>query len=119
MIFDPTRKALTFCLSALHSHTACRPMPEAVVVVAALWSRVRFSIILYLPFSKFTCIFNRIFPGLWVKFLVLLSSIRYKKYEELPLACLFEVFTGLRLSTPTFCIKVMIMLNILSVYWFY
>ena len=25
--------------------------------------------------------------------------------EELPLACLFEVFTGLWLSTPTFCIK--------------
>ena len=24
---------------------------------------------------------------------------------ELPLACLFEVFTGLWLSTPTFCIK--------------
>ena len=28
-----------------------------------------------------------------------------KKSEELPLACLFEVFTGLCLSTPTFCIK--------------
>ena len=28
-----------------------------------------------------------------------------KKSEELPLACLFEVFTGLWLSTPTFCIK--------------
>ena len=28
-----------------------------------------------------------------------------QKYEELPLACLFEVFTGLWLSTPTFCIK--------------
>ena len=27
------------------------------------------------------------------------------KSEELPLACLFEVFTGLWLSTPTFCIK--------------
>ena len=34
-------------------------------------------------------------------FLVLLSQIPYKKSEELPLACLFEVFTGLWLSTPT------------------
>ena len=49
--------------------------------------------------------FYRIFPGLWVKFLVLLSQIPYKKSEELPLACLFKVFTGLWLSTPTFCIK--------------
>ena len=28
------------------------------------------------------------FPGLWVNFWVLLSHIPYKKYEELPLACL-------------------------------
>ena len=28
-----------------------------------------------------------------------------QKSEELPLACLFEVFTGLWLSTLTFCIK--------------
>ena len=28
-----------------------------------------------------------------------------KKSEGLSLACLFEVFTGLWLSTPTFCIK--------------
>ena len=28
-----------------------------------------------------------------------------QKSEELPLACLCEVFTGLWLSTPTFCIK--------------
>ena len=28
-----------------------------------------------------------------------------KKSEELSLACLFEVFTGLCLSTPTFCIN--------------
>ena len=28
-----------------------------------------------------------------------------KKSEELPLACLHEVFTGLWLSTSTFCIK--------------
>ena len=27
------------------------------------------------------------------------------KSEELSLACLFDVFTGLWLSTPTFCIK--------------
>ena len=56
--------------------------------------------------------FSGSFPGLWVNFLVLLSHIPYKKSEELPLACLLEVFTGLWLSTPTFCIKVMIMLNI-------
>ena len=52
-----------------------------------------------------TCFFNGIFPGLWVNFLVLLSHIPYRKFEELPLVCLFEVFTGLWLSTPTFCIK--------------
>ena len=35
------------------------------------------------------------------------SSVTYslQKSEELPLACLFEVFTGLWLSTRTFCIK--------------
>ena len=35
------------------------------------------------------------------------STVTYtlQKAEELPLACLFEVFTGLWLSTPTFCIK--------------
>ena len=59
----------------------------------------------FLPFSRFTCFLNGIFPGLWVNFLVLLSHIPYKKSEELPLVCLFEVFTGLWLSTPTFCIK--------------
>ena len=48
---------------------------------------------------------NGIFPGLWVNFLVLLSHIPYKESEELPLACLFEAFTGLWLSTSTFCIK--------------
>ena len=47
------------------------------------------------------CFFNGIFPGLWVNFFVLLSHIPYKKSEELPLACLFEVFTGLWLSSPT------------------
>ena len=46
---------------------------------------------------------NGIFPGLWVNFLVLLSHIPYKKSEELP--GLFEVSTGLWLSTSTFCIK--------------
>ena len=35
----------------------------------------------------------------------MVSHIPYKKSEELPLACLFEVFTGLWLSTPNFCIK--------------
>ena len=42
------------------------------------------------------------------QFLVLLSHIPYmalQKFEELPLACLFEVFTGLWLSTSTFCMK--------------
>ena len=35
------------------------------------------------------------------------SAVTYtlQKSEELPLACLFEVFTGLWLSTSTFCIK--------------
>ena len=35
------------------------------------------------------------------------SAVTYalQKSEELPLACLFEVFTGLWLSTPTFCIR--------------
>ena len=50
------------------------------------------------------------------------SAVTYtlQKSEELPLACLFEVFIWLWLSTPTFCKKeIMIMLNILSVYWFY
>ena len=39
--------------------------------------------------------------------MVLQSHIHvpYKKSEELPLACFFEVFTGLWLSTPIFCIK--------------
>ena len=37
--------------------------------------------------------------------LVALSHIPYKKSEELSLACLFEVFTGLWLSAPTFCMK--------------
>ena len=49
-----------------------------------------------------TCFFNGIFHGLWVNFLVLLSHIPYRKSEELPLAYLFEVFTGLWLSTSTF-----------------
>ena len=45
-------------------------------------------------------------PRLSVNFLVLLSHIRtLQKSEELPLACLFEVFAGLWLSTPTLCIK--------------
>ena len=35
------------------------------------------------------------------------SAVTYtlQKSEELPLASLFEVFTGLWLSIPTFCIK--------------
>ena len=38
------------------------------------------------------------------QFFVLLSHIPSGS-EELPLACSFEVFTGLWLSTPTFCMK--------------
>ena len=62
-----------------------------------------------------------IFPGLWVNYLVLLSHIPYKKSEEgvTPGLFIFEVFTGLWLSTPTFVQKVLIMSNVLSVYWFY
>ena len=56
-------------------------------------------------FTFFEGFFNGIFPGIWVNFLVPLSHIPYKKSEELPLACLFEVFTWLWLSTSTFCIK--------------
>ena len=47
----------------------------------------------FLPFSRFTCFLNGIFPGLWVNFLVLLSHIPYKKSEELPLACLYLKFS--------------------------
>ena len=52
-----------------------------------------------------TCFFSGIFPGLRVNCFVLLSHIPHKKSEELPLACLFDVLTGLWLSTPTFSIK--------------
>ena len=41
------------------------------------------------------------------------------KNLRIPGLFIFEVFTGLWLSTPTFVQKVMIMLNVLSVYWFY
>ena len=47
----------------------------------------------FLPFSRFTCFLNGIFPGLWVNYLVLLSHIPYKKSEELPLACLYLKFS--------------------------
>ena len=47
----------------------------------------------FLPFSRFTCFVNGIFPGLWVNYLVLLSHIPYKKSEELPLACLYLKFS--------------------------
>ena len=50
-------------------------------------------------------VFQWNFPCLWVSCLVLLSHIPYKKSEELSLACSYEVFTELWLSTPTFCIK--------------
>ena len=47
----------------------------------------------FLPFSRFTCFLNGIFPGLWVNSLVLLSHIPCKKSEELPLACLYLKFS--------------------------
>ena len=47
----------------------------------------------FLPFSRFTCFVNGIFPGLGVNYLVLLSHITYKKSEELPLACLYLKFS--------------------------
>ena len=50
-------------------------------------------------------VFYGVCPGPWVNLLCLLSYIPYKKSEELLPTCLFEVFTGLWLSTPTFCIK--------------
>ena len=56
-------------------------------------------------FTFFEVYTVRVLFFLWVNVLVLLSHIPYKKSEELPLACLFEVLTGLWLSTPTFCKK--------------
>ena len=44
----------------------------------------------------------------------LLSHIPYKNLRSCPWL-IFEVFTGLWLSTPTFVQKVVIMLNVLSV----
>ena len=38
--------------------------------------------------------FNRTFPGLWVKLLVLLSHIPHKKSKELPLACYLNFSLG-------------------------
>ena len=59
----------------------------------------------FLTFFEVYVFFQKNLPGLWVNFLVLLSHIPCRKSEELPLACLFEVFTGSWLSTSTFCIK--------------
>ena len=74
----------------------------------------------FLPFSRFTCFLNGIFPGLWVNYLVLLSHIPYKKCEELPLAGLYLKFSlGYDYPHLLFVQKVVIMLNVLSVYWFY
>ena len=47
----------------------------------------------FLPFSKFTCFLNGIFPGLSVNFLFLLSHIPYSKSQELPLACVYLKFS--------------------------
>ena len=49
--------------------------------------------LIFLPFSRFTCFVNGIFPGLWVNYLVPLSHIPYKKSEELPLVCLYLKFS--------------------------
>ena len=74
-----------------------------------------------LTFSRFTCFLNGIFPFLSVNFLVLLSQRPFKKSDVLPLACLHLKFSlGYAwLSTNTFEQKVIIMLNVLSVHWFY
>ena len=56
----------------------------------------------FFTFSRFTCFLNGIFPGLLVNFLFYCHTYLTKKSEELPLACLFKVFTWLWLSTPTF-----------------
>ena len=69
----------------------------------------------FLPFSRFTCFLNKIFLGLWVNVLVLLSHIPYKNSEELSLACLYLKFS-LGYGYPLQ--KAMIMLNVLSVYLF-
>ena len=49
------------------------------------------------------------------------SAVIYtlQKSEELPLAFLLEVFTGYGYQHPLFALKIMIILNVLSVYWFY
>ena len=57
----------------------------------------------FLTFSRFTCFRKRTFR---VNSLVLPAHIPYKKSEEFaPGLFIFEVFTGLRLSTPIFCMK--------------
>ena len=59
----------------------------------------------------FCLVYRSIFFGFAVTYTL-------QKSEELPLACLFEVFTGLWLSTPTFSIKDYDYVKRLSVYWF-
>ena len=49
----------------------------------------------FLSFLRFSCFFNRIRSWPWGQFFG----------STVTLACLFEVFTGLWLSTSTFCIK--------------
>ena len=74
-----------------------------------------------LNFSRFRCSLSGIFPGLRVNFLVLLSITHtlQKIWGVASGLFIFEVFIGLWLSTPTFVQKVMIMLNVLCMYWFY
>ena len=45
------------------------------------------------------------FPSSMGQFFGSVVTYTSQKSEEFPMACLFEVFTGLWLSTPTFCIK--------------
>ena len=75
----------------------------------------------FLPFAKFKCFLNGIFPDLWVNYLVLLTHIPYKKSEELPLACLclkFSLGYGYSHLLLYKVQKVLITLNVLFVYWF-
>ena len=66
-------------------------------------------------FLEVRCFLSGIFPGLWVNFWFCYHTYLTKNLGLF----IFEVFTGLRLYSPTFVQKVMIMSKVLSVYWFY
>ena len=59
----------------------------------------------FLPFSRFTCFVNGIFPGLWVNYLVLLSHIPYKQSEELPWLAYIWSFPWVMVIHTYFCTK--------------